>query len=363
MAKKLVISVSQMFSLLFISRLVVEITYSGVMSEGNNLWDHVLSAGISFIVVFLLVLPIYILFSMDKSMNILDNSCFVLGKFGYLISIIYSVYFLFICVHTLSLFKVFLVNVINPPISIFLLLISMSAAACYGAYKGVEGLARTAGIVLIFIGLSVIFIGVSLFTDMDSINFGPFLYKGNESMISGVMFMISRSSCIPAMALLLPFAKGDAKKGIIVWNISVYALIAAVVVLMVGAMGDFIQTQLFPVYTAASIARIGSLEHLDALYLGIWTMGIFIKLSLFLMLSGECVKKLIGEKGRKISVITFGLFIALSGYFTNKNNIISGIFSTDFLLWSMLTTGVIIPIICIILRKIKLKRRETKNEV
>lgn len=363
MAKRLVISVPQMFSLLFISRLVVEITYSGVMADGNSLWDHILSAGISFIVVFLLIIPVYFLFSMDKSMDIIDNSYLLLGKFGYLVSAIYAVYFLFICVQTLSLFKIFLVNVINPSIPIFLLLITMSLAACYGAYKGVEGLVRTAGVILVFIVSSLVFIGISLFTDIDIVNLKPFLYNGTESMLGGIMFMISRSSCIPAMAILFPMAKGDAKKGIIVWNTSIYALIAIVIVLMVGAMGDFIQTQLFPVYTAASIARIGSLEHLDALYLGIWTMGIFIKMSLFLMLSGECMKKIVGEKVGKISVIIFGLLIAISGYSINKNNIVSGIFSTNFLLWSMIITGVILPIICIVLRVIKLKGRKIQHEI
>lgn len=362
MKKRLVISAAQMFSMLFISRLVVETTYSAVMSEGSSLWDHILSSFMSFILVFILLIPLYYLFGMDESKDILDNSYELIGKSAHIISFIYVVYFMFTCVHTLALFKIFLSNVINPPISTEILLTLMVLSACYGAYKGVEGIARTSGVVLFFIIGAIIFMGISLYSEIDIINFDPFLYEGNESMFGGVMFMISRSSCIPALTLLLPMAKGDVRKGAVVWNAGVYSLIGAVIFLMTGAMGDFLQTQLFPVYAAASIAKIGTLEHLDALYLGIWTMGIFIKLALFLMLSGECAKKIVGEKIGRFFVLIFGAFVMLSGILLDKNAVSSGIFASPSLLLAMLFTGVVIPIICIVIKKSKMKGEGTKGE-
>lgn len=361
MKKKLIISVPQMFSMLFISRLVVETTYSEIMTNGNSIWDHILSAWISFFIIFLLISPIYFLFKTDKSMDVLDNSYELIGRAGGLIAGIYAIYFLFTCVHTLALFKVFLSNVINPPVSTEVLLTTMVIAASYGAYKGVEGLARASGIILFFMTVSILFIGISLAGDLDTLNLNPFLYRGTESLFGGIMFMVSRSSCIPAMAILFPLAKGNLKKGIFVWNLGIYGLISIVIFLMVGAMGDFLQTQLFPVYTAASIAKIGNLEHLDALYLGIWTMGIFIKLSLFFMLSGECAKKVVGEKLGRFFVLLFGVIMIFFGIFLNKNAISSGVFSSDFLLTSMLITGVLIPIILLILKKIKIKNNKYQS--
>ena len=35
--------------------------------------------------------------------------------------------------------------------------------------------------------------------------------------INGVLLMLARNSCIPALAILLPFAKGNVKKGIGWW--------------------------------------------------------------------------------------------------------------------------------------------------
>ncbi len=359
------ISVSQMFSMLFISRLVVETTYSSIMVKGDYIWDHILSAIVSFFLIFILVIPIYFLFKSDKSMDVLDNSYILLGKAGHIVSGIYAFYFLFICVHTLSLFKVFLANVINPPVSTEVLLSSMVIAACYGAYKGVEGLARASGIILFFMVLSIIFIGFSLLFSIDTLNFTPFFYKGTESFVGGLIFMIARSSCIPAMAILFPMAKGKLKQGLFFWNLSIYTLICVSIVLMLGSLGDFLQTQLFPVYTAASIAKIGSLENLDVLYLGIWTMGIFIKLSLFLMLSGECTKKFLGEKIGKISVLLFGAVMVFFGIFLNKNAVLSGIFGSLSLFTFLIFTAVFIPLILILIKKIKFKKirkRENFNE-
>lgn len=363
MTKRLVISVSQLFCMLFISRLVVEITYSSTMVNGNNLWDHVLSCIVAFILIFLLVIPVCLLFAKDRSMDVIDNSCLFFGKAGYVISGFYALYFLLVCVHTLALFKIFLINVINPPIPVFLLLIIMALSVCFGAYKGVEGLARTSGIVLIFMLFSIVFIGISLYSQIEYTNFTPFLYSGSESFIGGILFMISRSSCIPAMALLLPFAKGNAKKGIVLWNTSTYIFIASFIALIVGTMGDFIKTQAFPVYTAASIAKIGSFEHLDALYLGVWVMGIFIKASLFLMLSGECIKKFAGETPGKISVIIFAILMTFSSWFITKDNAMSGIFSTQFLLWSTIIAGVVIPAILLMIKIFTQKGEKIQNAV
>ena len=357
MEKRLVISVPQMFSMLFISRLVVEITYSGIMVKGETLWDHILSAVSSFFIIFLLILPIYFLFEADRSMDVLDNSYALIGKAGHLISGLYAIYFLFTCIHTLALFKIFLSNVINPPISTEVLLTTMVIAASYGAYKGVEGLARAAGIILFFMVISIFLIGISLLGNLDSLNFEPFLYTGNESFLSGTMFMISRSACIPAMAILLPLSKGKHRKGIFLWNLGTYSLIIISIILLVGSMGDFLKTQLFPVYTAASVAKIGALEHMDALYLGIWTMGIFIKLALFFMLSGECAKKVVGERTGKFFIFGFGLIMILFGVFLNKNAISSGFFESHILLFYMLIVGVVIPLALLIFRVFKNKNR------
>lgn len=356
MEKRPAISVSQLFCLLFISRMVVSMTYGNILIGDSEIWDHLISAPISMILTWIILIPIYVLFVMDKKMNVLDNLRELCGRIGICIISIYILYFLLISFHTVSVFEKFIFNAINPPISVPFLTALLLFSSCYGAYKGIEAISRASGLIFVFTVFAMIFFLISLISSIEPINYKPLMFKGNESVFEGIKLLISQSSCVPAMAVLLPMAKGNHKKGIIIWNTGVYLVFASLIMLVVGTMGDFSQTQLFPVYTAAGIGKFGSFKHLDSLYLGIWISGIFIKLSLFLMLAGEGVKKIWGEQARKRSILIFGFLISVMSFFSDKLELLSSPFMTSFLIWFLIIISVIIPIVLIIIRLRKKKR-------
>ena len=165
MEKRPCISVGQMFSLLFVSRMVITITYGTLLIGDSDIWDHLISAGISFLATFLIILPIYKLFSMDKKMNIFDNFRDLMGKFGYAFILIYVFYFIVITFHTLTIFNNFISNAINPPLSIPLLSVFLLLSSCYGAFKGLEALGRTCTFIIVATILSFTFLAFSLFCD------------------------------------------------------------------------------------------------------------------------------------------------------------------------------------------------------
>ncbi len=358
MEKRPAISVGQMFALLFISRMVITMTYGTLLIGDSDIWDHLISAVISFLLTFILIIPIYKLFSKDNHMNVLDNLRDLMGKFGYVFIMLYIFYFILITLHTLTIFDNFISNAVNPPLSIPLLTIFLLLSSCYGAYKGIEALGRTATFVIVATVLSILFLSVSLFSSIEIINFRPLLYNGNESALEGTIYMISQSSCLVAMAVLFPLAKGSKLKGIIFWNCGVYISFIAIIILVIGTMGDFATTQIFPVYTAASIGKFGSLRHLDSLYLGVWVAGIFIKSSLFLLLASEGVKKIWGEKIRRIFILSFGIIASILTFFMGNLGILKKSSITNILLGFLILNAVIIPIILIILKKHKLSKEE-----
>lgn len=362
MEKRPAISVSQLFIVLFISRMVVSMTYGNMLIGDSELWDHVISGVVSMLLTWLILLPIYYLFLTDKKMNVLDNLRDLCGKFGLAVIVLYILYFWVVSFHTVSMFEEFVFNAINPPISIPALTVLLLLSSCYGAYKGLEAIVRTSGVIFIFTIFAMIFFVVSLAPGIDSINYKPLMYNGADSVIEGIKLMVSQSSCIVALGVLLPMAKGEHKKGILFWNVGVYAVFVVLVCLVVGTMGDFVSTQLFPVYTAAGIGKFGSFKHLDSLYLGVWISGIFIKLSLFLMLAGEGVKKIWGEKVRKICIIIFGALLSGVSFFSDKLNIINSQFITDFMLIFLSVLSVAVPIVLIILKKIRYHRGSVRIE-
>ena len=362
MEKRPSVTVSQIFVMLFISRMVISMTYGTLLIGNCDTWDHIISAPIAFLLTFLLTYPIYKLFKMDIRMNLIDNIQELTGKLSILLISIYIIYYLIVSFHTLAIFNNFIINAVDPPMSIPLLSILLLSSACYGAYKGIEALARTSNFILMATILSIVFFSISLFSSIEPINFEPLFYNGYSSVIEGVFYMLSQSACIPALAVLFPMAKGNHKLGIFFWNTSVYIVFSIFIIFITGTMGEFATTQLFPVYTAAGIGKFGSFRHLDSLYLAIWMSGIFLKLSLFLLLAGEGIKKILGERARKISIIIFSAVMSAFPFFYENFQILREEFFTKLLFWYLILISIIIPIFVIVLKKVKPKKEKIRIE-
>lgn len=354
---KPVITTGQLFGMLFISRMIVNMTYNPSTTGGESMWDHVLSCAISFVLTFLMVIPVYILCNLRGGIDIANISYLLLGKIGGIICFIYTLYFIFVAIYTLSMFNSFVSNVMSPKTPLLTLSFAVVIVASYAACKGIEGIARASFFILVLVVIAIIFIILALIPQVDVRNYPAFMYDGSSQTINGVILMFSRTSCIPAMAMLLPLSKGNKKTGIIIWNISVYLTIAILITVIVGSLGDYLKTQSFPIYTATCIAEMGILRKLDALYLGIWMTGLFVKISLFIYLASSCVKKVYRKRSFKMSASIIGLLIAiLSFYASNSSKIISYFYNINIIAIFTLITAVIIPLFLIIVNLLKSRR-------
>jgi len=350
--KKVTISVAQLFVMLFISRTIVNITYSLYIAETSEMWDNLVSAVISFFLTLLMVVPVYLLYKRSPSHSILDQGYRAWGKLGAVIAVIYALYFIWVLCYTLSLFDLFVTDLMNPKISAAVLSFGVIAASVYGAYKGIEALGRTSGLVLIAILAAFVFLVCALTAQADPLNYKPFFYDGAGGTVNGVLLMLARNSCIPALAILLPFAKGNVKKGIGWWCAGIYGTTVLVILLVVGVLGDYLATQPFPVYTATSVAQIGIFQRMDAVFLGVWTAGIFIKCALFIYLVSLCVKKMWGEKASRVSILVTGAVVLLMTYGITASNAVMGVlFNNNILLALTMLTAVALPLLVLLFRK------------
>lgn len=353
-----IISIPQLIVLLIINRIVISMTFGSISISGNNIWDCIVSSLIVFFLTFILIIPITLLCNNNEKMDIVDYNEKILGPFGKIVSILYSFYFILVCANTIVNFKIFIESVINPPISFLVLSTSIIIFACYASSKGIESIARSSSIILFFISFLLIFIEFSLFKVTDFTNFKPFFYDGYNSLSDGIIFLLSRMSCIPAMGMLIPMSSGNIKKGIIFWNFVVFFLTSSFIFLVTGVLGDLSVAKLFPIYTATSVAKISRFENLDSLYLGLWTAGIFLKISLFLNLSSECLRKSFGRKNNKIIIFLLGIILLFTNLFAKISNFSKGIFNTKFLLVLTMLTSFFIPLILMILKKSIRKENE-----
>ncbi len=358
MNKKVIISVSQLFIMLFISRTIVNLTYSIYVADISNMWEHLISCIGAFILSIVMTIPVYYLNKTSKNYSILDVSYSAFSKFGAVFAIIYAIYFIWVLCYTLSLFDLFVTDLMNPKISSIALSLAVMVASIYGSYKGIEALARTSTIVFIAILALFVFLGVSLFSQVNQTNIEPLFYDGPTKALDGVLFMLARNSCIPVMAVLLSMTKGDNKKikrGIFFWSFGIYGFSALFIYLTVGVLGKYyLATQAFPLYTAASVAEIGIFQRLDSVFLGVWTAGIFIKTSLFIYLVSICIKKVWGETASKISIAVTGVAVLICAFgVTSSVEIMSILFNNYILMVFTFVTAILIPIVLLIKKRNK----------
>lgn len=354
MQERSIITVPQLFSMLFISRMVFNLTYTPIFLGTDGMWANIISNLLAFVISFIFVIPIYKICTKKQGSDISDVSFSLFGKLGALVSIIYALYYLFIVCYTLSSFSIFVTTVADPNISLVVLTFSIIIISSYAAFKGIEGLARASSIILALVAVSLIVIVVSLVVRINSFNYSPILNYGIDKIVYNTTLIVANTPCIPALAMLIPYAKGNIKKGFKVWNISVFVVISIFIILIVGSLGDYLKTQMFPFYTATSIAQVGEIKRMDALYLGIWTCALFVKISLFLYLFYISVKKICTKKGSRISVLIALLVAAIFSISVTKYRGISYyLYRPEFLFVFTIITSIVIPVILIFVEKFK----------
>ncbi len=349
------ITVGQLFCMLFISRMVVNVTYSPFMAASGEMLDQVISACISIVLMALIAIPIYFLHKRRPKDTLVDQACALTGRFlGALITAFYGLYFLFICGYNLSFYSAFVSSVMAPKFSLLLLASAVLLTACYGALKGIEALARASGIIIMIVVVCLVFFIAALLFKRDPLNYIPLLYNGTDGMWIGVEQMIGRTSCIVFLGMLLPFTKGNVKKGFFTWLFSTNITMIILILVIVGALGDYIKTQIYPIYAAASVAELGIFKRVDALFFAVWTTCLFIKVSLGLFLFSLCIKKFFGPKAARISIFLGAAAVFAYSFWTVYHESVTFfIYQMSGIFWITVTATLVVPLFLLILDLIK----------
>lgn len=350
------VSVCQLFIMLFISRMVVNVTYSSYNSDIATLRYGMVSALFALVATLLMSIPVFLMYKTNNGRTVTDNSYFLFKKWGAIIAVVYGLYFLWVLINTLSQFNIMVTNVLNPTSSVFILSLAVIIASMYGAYKGIEALGRASTILFFFIVIALIILLCTLLPQTDYLNIEPVTLQDTGSITETALSMISKNSCIPALAILLPFAKGNTKKGVVWWTIAVYLSTALLILIIVAVLGDYLETQIFPVYSITALASLGVTKRLDGLFLGVWTAGMFVKISLFMYLLSACVKRVFGDVISRWSILICGaLVLGASLTISAKDGLFEMVFNKNIMLFLTLFTGVVIPLVLSVVNKFKFK--------
>lgn len=177
-AKRGTISAFQFFSIIFISRAVVSFTYIQTISVGRFASDILIAYAISFFLSLLLSFPAVM--CVRKGVSPFNN------KF---LLFFYALYYVFICALTVNRFSYFAVSKMNPRLSLAVIVTVILVAVCYGAYLGLEPLARFAGFCAVILGLVILSVTLCNIKNFNVLNFYPVIVNSKRQIISNALLL------------------------------------------------------------------------------------------------------------------------------------------------------------------------------
>lgn len=309
------ISAWQLMALILLGRIVVAVTYTGGAAGVAHGTDRMAAILLEAAVILLLFLPTAIFARQGKGLGTLDYAYVQFGRIGgAAVAVLYAVYCLYIQILDLVQFENFASNSLSPQLPRVILSIALVSAAFIAAFYGLEAVARTAAIVVFFMVIAVVFLGLSLIPDMESINFPPLFYDGLGPVWKSVLENLPRFLELGVIGLLVPHvSKGGVGRGF-----SFGVLVSAAVVLLmqctvVGVLGDYSEMVNFPYYTTVTLARSSILQRMDIIVTAVWVAGIFVKMALFSVLYLGCLRRAFGEKGKVVYVLAGGALVLTVG--------------------------------------------------
>lgn len=302
------ISSAQFFISMFVSHILVTIALNAQYTGGESILDNTVSCLVAMAAGIVIAIPIWLC---ERRGGVAELAGEALGPAGRIVPAVYWLYFIIAGSSSLALFQIFLMDTVNPGFSAGLVTAAIVGVALYGALRGVETAARcaTCVFVVMLLGCGLVFGIVA--GRFDTKNLEPLFQYGYSQTAQGAALFLARASVFADMALLLPQVKGHRVRGFIGWTLGTGAFAALTILLIAGCLGRYAYTQNFPVYVLASLTEVRSLQRLDAVFTGVWMMGLVIKLSMDLYACRVCFFHIGG--GRKMKWPVWATALLLLG--------------------------------------------------
>lgn len=361
--KKQMISWKQAFMLIFISYMLVALTYIPTAEANVKNVDKLVSIFIGMFFVFLSFLPVYFVSKRNENCNIIDCVQKNAKPLTKPVALFYVLAFSYIVIVTTSRFSLFITSVLLVESKTAIFIIIILVAACYAAFLGIEAIARASLFVFAVLIFSMLFSSLILIKEVEFLNFRPFFYSGVSGLFGEAAIDASKLIEAAVLAILAPKIVGGMKKTIITFVLSFWVAVTLLAFLIISILGEYSSVQLFPVYTLVSLARIGNFHRFDAVLSGIWIAGDFIKAAVLISVSNECMKYVV--KGRRhrvcmaltvLIIFVFSMFASYSfeRYLAVSNFILSAVITA--------TASVLIPLIFLIVDIVRKKGGGKKCE-
>ena len=214
---------------------------------------------------------------------------------GVILSVVYGVFFVLAGVYSLGMFSFFIKNNFLEFFDEIIVILSIGAAALYAACLGIEACARTAaaaGVLFVLMFVIVIFsvtgeyelYNLQIATIADNGGLSAFLKESGDRL--------GRSAELVVMIFLLPHVKSQKACGAFSYVAVVFAFRELVIFVVTVILGDYAHRLSDPFYALSTYAKTSLVERFDSIYMVVWTLAVFIKISLIFFFGGKCVRNI-----------------------------------------------------------------------
>ncbi len=352
--EKTKVSVPQFFSLLYLSVLSSIFMYISspeiTISETDSLLRPLVFIGVSIIS----ALPVFFI---HKKLNGNENLYEKLNKskFYKVIAIIYSAVYLLGIVRTTARFDLFASSELFPGAEMTLFIIGLVVVCAALSLLGLGSLTR-AGVIFTFIVVCATgFVMLSLWDEVSVLNFTPLFQDGVGQFFSDSLLFSLQATEIGVLLTVLPQIKGNFKKGFVWWAVLSGVTFIAVLFFVVGTLGAFADTQLFPTYTAVTLAKFGLLQRMDALETAIWILCVVEKISLYFWVGTQNLKLVFPRvRGSILCIIQAVIACSVLVFVSGNLERFSFISYTPVVVGTYIIPVIILPVsVLIYLKKVK----------
>ncbi len=352
------VTAPQFFALLYLSMLGSMFMYISspeiTIATAESLLRPVAFAIVSIV----FAIPIYFLCTKGNLKENLQSK--KKSKIYKAVAIFYGVVYFIDALMTVGRFDLFASSELFPGTEMTYFLIGLVTVCVALSFCGIGALGRASTIFTLVVVSATLFAAFTLSKEVDFLNFTPLFEKGVGKFITDSLTFSVQASEIGAIVIFFPEIKGNIKKNYILWSVLSALSFSFVLFFVVATLGAFADTQLFPTYTAVSLAQFGLFERLDALETAIWILCVVTKLTLYISAIVKCLCFAFSKLSEKITAVSVGVVITVFLIFISGN-----IMNFGFISFTPLVVGIyIVPVIALpsILLIYNLIKRRKNNE-
>lgn len=309
----------QLFIIMLLSRLFVTLMYMSPTDFKINSSDLMLQIIIGAALTFVTAVPMFLLLKEGTDQSLLKRCGNISASFKKITAVLVLASFIFWSLRTLVRFDLFVSTVIFPESDVRLFLVILVICSLYSVIMGTDVLGRTAQIFVTLVAFSVVFVMVSTANRIEITNFTPMMYDGiYRPFEAGVSTM---ASCIE---LSYPIIFRDKLKErptacVFPWLGTVMSVLLILTFWGAGVLGDFTNTQLFPVFSLTTLTSVGFLERLDVFLTAAWVVCVFVKIAICINIVQICLTELFKFLNEKKAMLISAAIISVFALLIREN--------------------------------------------